>query len=292
MYGCRCELSTALEPVIGKVDGVLVATPNHTHSAVARVALERGLPVLIEKPLTPLYAEAMELCGLARQNGAFISVGFVTRHYPVVPLMRRLLDEGFFGRVISFHFEYGTRGGWAPYSGYNLHRAQSGGGVLVVSGTHFLDRMLFWFGTPESFGYADDSYGGVEANCKARMEFGGGVTGTLFFSKTIDLANRFVMETDRYRIVIPWSQRSQIKLQDHALPGIELTLEDSGAANDNDCFQVQLEEFARVIREGGTPTVSGEAGALSVKLCEDFYANREQLEEPWIRYHSIPVSTP
>jgi len=162
--------------------------------------------------------------------------------------------------------------------------------VLVVSGTHFLDRMLFWFGAPESFRYADDSHGGVEANCKVRLEFRSGLTGTLFFSKTIDLANCFVMETDRYRVEIPWSQGTEIKLHPRVLPGIEMRLEEPSAANGDDCFQLQLEEFARVIREGGSPTVDGETGALSVKLCEDFYARREQLEEPWIRYDGSPMS--
>lgn len=290
MYGCSSELSTSLEAVVDRVDGVLIATPNHTHVALARIALARGRPVLVEKPLAPRYAEAVELCGLAREKGAFISVGFMTRHDPVVALMRRLLDEGFFGRLIRFHFEYGTRGGWAPLSGYNLSREQSGGGVLVVSGTHFLDRMLFWFGHPLGFTYADDSHGGVEANCKVAMEFSGGLTGSLFFSKTIDLANRFVLESERCRVEIPWFERVRVRLRPHALPGIGMTVEGLPAAMDQDCFQLQLEEFARVIREGGRPTVSGEEGALSVKLCEDFYANRTQLAEPWRRQPGAPAA--
>jgi predicted dehydrogenase len=202
--------------------------------------------------------------------------------------MRRLLDEGFFGKVTRFHFEYGTRGGWAPHTGYNLHREQSGGGVLVVSGTHYLDRMLFWFGAPRDFRYADDSHGGVEANCKAELQFDDGLAGTLFFSKTVELANRFVMETERYRVEIPWSERRRMMLWPRERPGVAMTLEGSSAASDEDCFQFQIEEFARVIRAGGRPSVSGEEGAHSVKLCEDFYAARTQLAEPWARHHGVP----
>src|SRR5690349_15950737 len=61
MYGCSCDLASSLDAVIGRVEGALIATPNHTHVDIARVALERGRPVLIEKPLTPRYAEAEEL---------------------------------------------------------------------------------------------------------------------------------------------------------------------------------------------------------------------------------------
>src|SRR5204863_5320081 len=120
---------------------------------------------------------------------------------PVVSLFKRLLEEGFFGKLQRFHFELGTAGGWTPLSGYNLDRHQSGGGVLVVRGTHFLDRMIYWFGMPTAFSYADDNYGGVEANCKAIVEFTGTfgeLSGTLFFSKTIDLKNKLTFETDLY----------------------------------------------------------------------------------------------
>ena len=41
----------------------------------------------------------------------------------------------------------------------------------MVSGTHVIDRMLDWFGQPSRITYADDSRGGVEANCKASLEF-------------------------------------------------------------------------------------------------------------------------
>src|SRR5262249_3450318 len=117
------------------------------------------------------------------------------------------------------------------------------------------------------------------------------LTGTLFLSKTIALANQFVMETDRYRIEVPWSQRLRIKLQARTLPGVDMELQPSSAA-DQDCFQLQLEEFARIKLQGGNPTVTGEAAALSVKLCEEFYAQRVQLEEPWTRYPAAPVHNP
>jgi predicted dehydrogenase len=282
MYGSSCALATELEPVLTSVDCVLIATPNHTHFPLASAALERGLPVLVEKPLTVTFAESRRLCETARSMGTFVSVGFHTRHYPVVPLMKRLLQKGSLGRVRSFHFEYGTRGGWAPHSGYILRREQSGGGVLVVNGTHFIDRMILWFGMPTSFRYSDDSYGGVEANCQAMLEFPDGFTGSLRFSKTIDLGNHFEMETDLYRVQISSSEQKHIKLWAHDAPDIELAFRDALRPAPEDCFQVQLEEFARAVRGHGLPSVDGEAGMLSVKLCEELYARREQLAEPWV----------
>ena len=282
MYGTRCPIDSDLERVLERVDCALIATPNHTHFPLARAALERRRPVLIEKPLTVSFAEAVSLRDLARSRGVFIAVGFHTRHYPVVGLVKRLLLEGRLGQVRSFHFEYGTRGGWAPHTGYNLQREQSGGGVLVVNGTHYIDRMIHWFGMPSSFEYWDDSYGGVEANCEARLEFGGGITGSLRFSKTLDLKNEFRLETDRYHVWVPWSERDRVTAWPHDAPDVEMTFGDARRTAPADCFHAQLDEFARAVRGDGAPTVDGEAGLLSVKLCEDFYAHRRQLPEPWL----------
>ena len=72
-------------------------------------------------------------------------------------------------------------------------RSQAGGGILMDA--HVLDKILYWFGDPSSFSYADDSQGGVEANCKAEMTFDRGdesFTGSLFLSKAIELKNRIV----------------------------------------------------------------------------------------------------
>src|SRR5207249_6230567 len=79
------------------------------------------------------------------------------------------------------------------------NRAKAGGGILLDS--HSVDKMLYWFGEPSSFSYADDSHGGVEANCKAELTFkraDGLFTGTLFLSKAMELKNKIVLETDQY----------------------------------------------------------------------------------------------
>ena len=298
-YGCDVSVHTRLEEIVDEVDGVLIATPNFTHGTIARVALAKGVPALVEKPLTTTYAEAIELCEVAEQNRTFISVGYYSRHSPVVPLFKRLLEEGFFGGLQRFHFESGTAGGWTPLSGYNLDRLQAGGGVLVVRGTHFLDRMLYWFGMPKNFSFADDSCGGVEANCKALLEFDGEFgqfSGTLFFSKTIDLKNKLVLETDLYRVELPESETEELTLYPHSLPGVRIAMEaDRGAGaspiTGPDCFQAQIDDFARAILDGGRPLVDGREGALSVKLLEDFYAHRSQLLEPWRWYGEQPVDS-
>src|SRR5690606_6177983 len=62
------------------IDGVVVATPHTTHYALARTALDAGVHVFVETPLTTTAAEAWELVKRAEANGLHLSVGY-TYHY-------------------------------------------------------------------------------------------------------------------------------------------------------------------------------------------------------------------
>ena len=168
-YGIEPRLASSVNQVLEHVDGAIVATPNHTHKPIAEQCLDAGVSVLIEKPLARSYQEGREIVEAARRNGKTLTVGYCTRYRANVRLLQRLLSEGRFGQVTRFAHQFGTAGGWAPLSGYNLNRETSGGGVLAVTGTHFLDRMLYFWGYPDRVEYVDDSAGGPEANCSAQF---------------------------------------------------------------------------------------------------------------------------
>jgi predicted dehydrogenase len=81
---------TSIEPLLGKVRAVSVAVPTVAHVEVARPLLERGLAVLIEKPLAPNSDTARSLCETARKSGALLQVGHTERFNPVVRAMGKL----------------------------------------------------------------------------------------------------------------------------------------------------------------------------------------------------------
>jgi predicted dehydrogenase len=82
------------------VDAVSVATPTETHYKVARVFLERGKHVLVEKPVTDSLRGAEELVALARKNKCVLQVGHVERFNPVVRYLTDILREA---RFIEVH---------------------------------------------------------------------------------------------------------------------------------------------------------------------------------------------
>ena len=86
--------------VIGAVDAVTVAVPTESHSSVALPFLQRGIGVLVEKPLARNAAEAHQLIDAARLSGAVFGVGHTERFNPAVTAVRPLLDHP---RFIEVH---------------------------------------------------------------------------------------------------------------------------------------------------------------------------------------------
>lgn len=108
------------------VELVVVLTPTQVHGPIARVALEAGKHVLVEKPMALTLEEAAELLGTARRSqGHLLCAPFVALS-PTYQAIRRHLRQGDIGTVYSARAFYGWRGSdWAPW----IYR-RPGGGAL------------------------------------------------------------------------------------------------------------------------------------------------------------------
>jgi predicted dehydrogenase len=94
-----------------EVDGIVVATPTSTHAAVVSEALERGVPVFVEKPLTD-DPEAADRLASAAPERLFVMDKW--RYHPGIQLLAGIARDGELGRVIGLRT---TRNGWG-----NPHR--------------------------------------------------------------------------------------------------------------------------------------------------------------------------
>lgn len=87
------------------LDGVIVASPHTLHYEHARAALEKGLHVLVEKPMTTHGAEAWELVRLARDKSVHLMVPYGWNYKPYLQEAWRLMQRGVVGRIqhVSCH---------------------------------------------------------------------------------------------------------------------------------------------------------------------------------------------
>lgn len=79
--------------LIGKVDAVSVVTPTQSHHKIAKMFLDNGIHVLVEKPITHTVAEADELIASAEKNKLVLQVGHVERFNATVNALEKYLDR-------------------------------------------------------------------------------------------------------------------------------------------------------------------------------------------------------
>lgn len=133
----------------GDLDLVVIGTPPQTHFDLARDAIERGLNVVVDKPFVTSTANGRSLMRQASQAGVALTV-FQNRRWDADFLtLKKLVDEGAFGRVHSFEsrFEW-----WKPHSrsGWKAETSvEQGGGILFDLGTHVIDQAIELFGPVE-----------------------------------------------------------------------------------------------------------------------------------------------
>ncbi|MBC8534705.1 Gfo/Idh/MocA family protein [Yeguia hominis] len=128
----------------GGIDAIHICTPNGTHYAIAKFALEHGVHVLCEKPFTVTVSEAEELCELAKKTGLQNAVNFHNRFYPMANTIRQKNLAGEFGKVLSVQGSY-LQDYMLHDDTYSWRLDDTNGKTRVVGdiGSHWMDLAEF-----------------------------------------------------------------------------------------------------------------------------------------------------
>ena len=119
--------------LFGRVDAISLAVPTTAHYAIARQFLKRGIPTLVEKPLTTSLRQADALVALAEEHRTILQVGHVERFNPAIRAMQPLLTRP---RFIECHR-------LSPYP----HRSTDISVVMDLM-VHDLDIIAAWIAAP------------------------------------------------------------------------------------------------------------------------------------------------
>jgi predicted dehydrogenase len=131
------------------IELVVVNATNDTHYQHARMALEAGKHVVIEKPMTNTIEEGKSLIDLAREKRLILSV-FQNRRWDSDFLtVQKILDDHLLGRVVEFNGHFDR---YRNYIQPNTWKEETGpgSGLLYNLGPHLIDQALVLFGIPEA----------------------------------------------------------------------------------------------------------------------------------------------
>lgn len=90
----------------GKIDFVVVCTPNFLHYEISKAFLEAGINVMCEKPLCFTVEEAEELAALKREKDLLFAVNYCYSGYPMAKVMKEIVAKGEIGEIVSIIGEY------------------------------------------------------------------------------------------------------------------------------------------------------------------------------------------
>jgi predicted dehydrogenase len=93
-------------PIAERVQVISIVTPNHLHFAPAKLALESGFDVVLDKPMTFSLAEAKELAAVVAATGRRLCLTHTYTGYPMVKEARQLVAQGTLGRIRKVYVEY------------------------------------------------------------------------------------------------------------------------------------------------------------------------------------------
>lgn len=247
---------TDFRELIGKVDAVSIVVPTQYHFEVARAFLERGVHVLLEKPITTTVAEADELIRLAEEKGAVFQVGHLERFNPVIVGLKGLLTGPRFIESIRI----------APFKprGTDVN-------VVLDLMIHDIDIIQTIVGSPvkqiSSIGapvFTDE-----EDIANARIQFENGCVANVTASRISLKSERKmrIFQSDSYISVDFQNKKLAVfrKGTGEMFPGVPKVDMEETSFEQGDALKAEIASFLDCVRTGAQPVVSGQDGKRALE---------------------------
>jgi predicted dehydrogenase len=154
------DLNFALDQ--DQYDAAIICTPTNLHIPYAQKAVDAGLHIFIEKPLSHTMNGIENLIAAQKQKGLIGMAGFNLRYEPGLQYIKQHLDPA---RVAFAHVESGSYlPGWRPGTdytkGYSANKSMGGG--IILDDVHEIDYACWLFGYPNSVLCTFGTYGGLD----------------------------------------------------------------------------------------------------------------------------------
>lgn len=231
------------------IDIVYIATPHSGHFAAARLCLQAGRAVLVEKPFAVTARQAEEIAALAAERRLFAMEAMWTRFNPVIcQIIDLVTQEGILGRITSIQADFAIAPAYNP--AHRLWNPDLAGGALLDVGIYPIALGSMLLGTPEVVrAVTTAAPTGVDANAAIITRYPDGAVGLYQCGLLAESPKTATITGERGHIVIdslffrPHS--FTIHLKDTEPKHHSITLEGHG-------YTYQAAEVARCLRMGMT----------------------------------------
>jgi predicted dehydrogenase len=263
------------------LDAVSICLPTWLHCEAARAALARGKHVLVEKPIAVNLDEARAMLDAARAAGKILYVGMTHRFYPELREAKQRLDDGEIGRVLFCNDSILEHFGFLQLPGWYLDKRSAGGGSVLTSGIHLIDRLRWFTGDEivEAGGRAGNPYfgGSIEDAAQMFLRFRSGISAQVslaFLRDPHPLVCDLQLIGTRGSLTVRTWKGYQIHTGSGSSEKIFYT-DEPHAHKVLIGVTGEVEEFCRGIREGREPWPSAAESARALAVAMAFYQAAE-----------------
>lgn len=229
-----------------KLDGVVLVTPHTLHYPQAKLALQRGLHVLVEKPMVTQVEHAYDLWRESKRTGKLLGITFQAPYTAEYGHLAQMRERGEWGKV-QLISGWVSQSWFTPTTGrWRQDPSQSGGGYMYDTGAHLLNGIMWLMNDPvvEVSCMYDTLDCPVDINGVAILRFQNGAMGAVTLSGNVPqfgtsiqiMTDRMLITTDQY------GNKLEIKRRDKTIyPHVQQELDTPAAATPH-------RNFVRAIR--------------------------------------------
>ncbi len=295
-FSAVCDLSTSMNEILKRymsvplfsdyhkmlteveLDFVIIATATVSHAEIAKAAMDKGLHVFIEKPLSLTASQSEELVRLAQEKNIVNQVGYFLRFNEALGAVKRFIAEGMIGDVVHYKNEMYGRTVLKSLKSSWRNKKEMGGGCMLDFGSHCIDSSNYLFGPVESVSGSllKSIYStAVEDTVFSTLEHENGVSGNIMVNwsdesyrrpynriEIFGTKGRIVADRQEYRLYLreARSKDSYVKGWNvRYLPQLDKGVRFAIRGPE---FTNQLDHFIDCIRQGGRQTICTFADAL------------------------------
>jgi predicted dehydrogenase len=258
-----------------ELDAVVIAAPTTAHVPLALAAIERGIAVLVEKPLAATVDEAMRIVDAARASGVPVQVGHVERFNPAVLELGRLIEDGWLSAIYSIA---SRRAGPFPARIRDV-------GVTVDLATHDADILSWIAGERPSRVYGETAqriHATNEDLLFGLLQFPSGATGMLDVNwltpakrrQLVVVGEEGMFELDYLTQRLTFTRATDTtnpRLIGGYAPTFEGEVVELPVAS-AEPLASELDAFLGIVRRGGKPVVDAEDGLWAVAIATSLLA--------------------
>jgi predicted dehydrogenase len=240
-YGSFEEL--AEDPL---VDVIYIATPHHLHFSNSLMCLEKGKPVLCEKPFTINSKQLTQLVRTAREKKIFLMEAMWTRFLPGIKKTLEMIENGAIGNIKVINADFGFKAIYNPES--RLFNPHMGGGSLLDIGIYPLALSLFILGYPSDIqAVAIKAPTGVDESVGISLKYESGAIASLhctFSTHTTTDANIYG-DKGKIQIRNQWFRPTDVILMPHDKEAVEFRFPPKANG-----YEYEAEEVMRCLDSG------------------------------------------